>query len=96
MFGRCFCIGDFVQIVFGIFEVFFFLFEYSFGGIFGWLLSESMFVYVDSFVCQVIFLILKCVQQLCDMVMGGFDKVIVFGWNFIVGIGQQIVEFNDF
>ena len=27
--------------------------------------------------------------------MGGFDKVIVLGWNFAAGIGQDIADLND-
>ena len=27
--------------------------------------------------------------------MGGFDKVVVLGWNFSAGIGQDIAALND-
>lgn len=38
---------------------------------------------------------LRRAQQLRDTTMGGFDKVIVLGWNFAASIGQDITALND-
>lgn len=38
---------------------------------------------------------LRRAQQHRDSVMGGFDKVVVLGWNFSVGIGQDIAALHD-
>ena len=38
---------------------------------------------------------LRRAQQYRDSLMGGFDKVVVLGWNFSAGIGQDIAALND-
>jgi adenine-specific DNA-methyltransferase len=38
---------------------------------------------------------LRRAQQQRDSLMGGFDKVVVLGWNFSNGIGQDIAALND-
>jgi adenine-specific DNA-methyltransferase len=38
---------------------------------------------------------LRRAQQLRDTTMGGFDKVIVLGWNFAASIGHDITALND-
>lgn len=38
---------------------------------------------------------LKRAQQLRDSVMGGFDRVVVLGWNFAASIGQDVAALND-
>ena len=38
---------------------------------------------------------LRRAQGFRDVKMGGFDKVIVLGWNFAAGIGQDIADLND-
>ncbi|MCB1089098.1 MAG: site-specific DNA-methyltransferase, partial [Verrucomicrobiae bacterium] len=38
---------------------------------------------------------LKRAQQLRDTLMGGFDKVIVLGWNFSSSIGQDVAALHD-
>src|SRR5699024_9598376 len=37
----------------------------------------------------------KRAQGYRDVKMGGFDKVVVLGWNFSAGIGQDINDLND-
>lgn len=93
--GRRFRTGDLAQTVLGIFEALPLPPEHSLGGTLGRLPSESTLVYADSPARQVTLSTLKRAQQLRDTVMGGFDKVIVLGWNFTAGIGQQIAELND-
>lgn len=38
---------------------------------------------------------LRRAQQLRDASLGGFDKVVVLGWNFAASIGQDITALND-
>lgn len=38
---------------------------------------------------------LRRAQQHRDSLMGGFDKVVVLGWNFSASIGQDITALND-
>ena len=38
---------------------------------------------------------LRRAQQQRDTVMGGFDRVVVLGWNFAASIGQDITALND-
>ena len=38
---------------------------------------------------------LRRAQQLRDTTLGGFDKVVVLGWNFAASIGQDITALND-
>lgn len=38
---------------------------------------------------------LRRAQQLRDSILGGFDKVVVLGWNFAASIGHDISALND-
>jgi len=38
---------------------------------------------------------LRRAQQLRDTTMGGFDKIVVLGWNFSASIGHDITALND-
>ena len=38
---------------------------------------------------------LRRAQQQRDSVMGGFDRVVVLGWNFTAGIGRDVADLQD-
>ncbi len=93
--GRKYRTGDLAQTVLGIYEALPLSPDQSLGGTLGQLPGQSTLVYADSPSRQVTLSTLKRAQQLRDTVMGGFDKVVLLGWNFTAGIGQQIAELND-
>ena len=93
--GRKYRAGDLAQTVLGIYEALPLPPDQSLGGMLGQLPGQSTLVYADSPARQVTLSTLKRAQQLRDTVMGGFDKVVLLGWNFTAGIGQQIAELND-
>jgi adenine-specific DNA-methyltransferase len=93
--GRRYRTGDLAQTVLGIYEALPLPPDQSLGGILGHLPGQSTLVYADSPARQVTLSTLKRAQQLRDTVMGGFGKVVLLGWNFDAGIGQQIAELND-
>jgi adenine-specific DNA-methyltransferase len=93
--GRRYRTGDLAQTVLGIYGALPLPPEQSLGGVLGHLPGTSTLVYADSPARQVTLSTLTRAQQLRDTVMGGFDRVIVLGWNFTAGIGQQIAALDD-
>jgi adenine-specific DNA-methyltransferase len=57
--------------------------------------GQSALVYADSPNRLTTNSTLRRAQQLRDSTMGGFDKVIVLGWNFSAGIAQDVTALND-
>ncbi|MGB3327894.1 MAG: DNA methyltransferase [Thermomicrobiales bacterium] len=57
--------------------------------------NTSTLVYADSPNRLTTFSTLKRAIQQRDTVMGGFDKVIVLGWNFSAGIAHDVTALND-
>lgn len=57
--------------------------------------TTSELVYADSPSRLTTMSTLRRAQQLRDTTMGGFDKVVVLGWNFSASIGQDIAALND-
>ncbi len=61
----------------------------------GYIKQGRTLVYVDSPSRLTGFNTLKKAQELRGSFMGGWEKVVVLGWNFVVDIGQQISALND-
>ncbi len=57
--------------------------------------STKTLVFVDSPAKLTTISTLRRAQQLRDSSLGGFDKVVVLGWNFVASIGQDITALND-
>lgn len=93
--GRKFRTGDLAQTVLGIYGALPLPPEESLGGVLGQLPGENTLVYADSPARQVTLSTLKRAQALRESAMGGFDKVVVLGWNFTTGIGEQKAALND-
>jgi adenine-specific DNA-methyltransferase len=93
--GRKYRVGDLAQTVLGIYGALPLPAEQNLGGTLGRLPEENALVYADSPARQVTRSTLIRAQHLRDTVMGGFDKVIVLGWNFSPGIGQELSSLAD-
>jgi adenine-specific DNA-methyltransferase len=57
--------------------------------------GTKVLVYADSPSRLTTASTLRRAQQLRDTTMGGFDKVVVLGWNFSASIGQDVTALND-
>jgi len=57
--------------------------------------SMKTLVFVDSPAKLTTISTLRRAQQLRDSSFGGFDKVVILGWNFVASIGQDITALND-
>jgi len=61
----------------------------------GYIRQGRTLVYVDSPSKLTGLNTLRKAQTLRGSFMGGWDKVIVLGWNFVTNIGQEIMTLND-
>jgi len=61
----------------------------------GYIKSSKTLVFVDSPAKMTGYPTLKKAQQLRAGFMGGWNKVVVLGWNFVPDIGKIINELND-
>ena len=95
--GRSYRVGDLAQVVLSIFGALPLPLEdnpnknlgrISGGGI-------STLVFADSPSRLTTASTLRRAQQLRDTAMGGFDKVVVLGWNFSASIAQDVTALND-
>lgn len=93
--GRKYRVGELAQTVLGIYGALPLPPDESLGGILGSIPGESTLVYADAPSRQVTASTLQRAQMLRMSVMGGFDRVIVLGWNFQPQIGHTIAELND-
>jgi adenine-specific DNA-methyltransferase len=57
--------------------------------------ATKVLVYADSPSRLTTASTLRRAQQLRDTTMGGFDKVVVLGWNFSASIGQDVTALHD-
>lgn len=57
--------------------------------------STKTLVFADSPAKLTTISTLRRAQQLRDSSLGGFDRVVVLGWNFAASIGQDITALND-
>ena len=61
----------------------------------GYIKSSKTLIFVDSPSKMTGYATLKKAQELRNAFMGGWDKVVVLGWNFTIDIGQTIASLDD-
>ena len=93
--GRRFRVGDLAQVVLKLYGALPLPVEENATGSLGRLADSKTLVMVDSPARLTTVSTLRRAQQYRDSVLGGFDKVVVLGWNFSAGIGQDITALND-
>jgi len=92
MFKR---VGDLSQVVLGLYGALPFKPEQNPSRNLGYIKNTRTLVYVDSPSKLTGYNTLKKAQELRETFLGGWDKVIVLGWNFTIDIGKVINELND-
>jgi adenine-specific DNA-methyltransferase len=93
--GRKFRVGDLAQVVMKLYGALPLSPDENIGGALGRIPGNRTLVMVDSPSRLTTASTLRRAQQHRDSVMGGFDKVVILGWNFSAGIGQDIAAFHD-
>ena len=93
--GRSFRVGDLAKIVLDLFGALPLPPEENVNGSLGRLPGTRTLVYADSPSRLTTISTLKRAQGYREAKMGGFDEVVVLGWNFSAGIGQDINDLND-
>jgi adenine-specific DNA-methyltransferase len=93
--GRSFRVGDLARVVLDLYGALPLPTEENVNGSLGRLPNTRTLVYVDSPSRLTTISTLKRAQGFREAKMGGFDKVVVLGWNFAAGIGQDISDLND-
>lgn len=93
--GRSFRVGDLAKVVLDLFGALPLPAEENVNGSLGRMPGTRTLVFADSPSRLTTMSTLKRAQGYRDVKMGGFDKVIVLGWNFSAGIGQDINDLND-
>ncbi|GAA3749507.1 hypothetical protein GCM10022239_26060 [Leifsonia bigeumensis] len=95
VFGRKFRVGELAQTILGLYGALPLPPEENVNGSLGRLPEDKTLVLADSPSKLTTLTTLRKAQSFRDTKMGGFAKVIVLGWNFPAGIGQQIADLND-
>lgn len=93
--GRKFRVGDLAQVVLRLFGALPLPPEVSQGGALGRIADKQTLVIATSPNALVTGATLRRAQAARLSTMGGFDRVIVLGWNFSDSIGQDIEALND-
>lgn len=93
--GRSFRVGDLSRVVLDVYGALPLPPEENVNGSLGRLPGTRTLVMVDSPARLTTSSTLRRAQGYREVKMGGFDKVIVLGWNFSAGIGQDISDLND-
>ncbi|WP_277063153.1 site-specific DNA-methyltransferase [Schaalia cardiffensis] len=93
--GRSFRVGDLAKVVLDLFGALPLPHEENVNGSLGRLPGTRTLVLADSPSRLTTISTLKRAQGYREAKMGGFDKVVVLGWNFAAGIGQDIADLND-
>ncbi len=93
--GRSFRVGDLAKVVLDLFGALPLPPEENVNGSLGRLPGTRTLVYADSPSRLTTVSTLKRAQGYREVKMGGFDRVVVLGWNFSAGIGQGINDLND-
>ena len=93
--GRSFRIGDVAKVVLDLFGALPLPPEDNVNGSLGRLPNSRTLVYADSPSKLTTASTLRRAQGYRDSKLGGFEKVIVLGWNFSAGIGQDIANLSD-
>lgn len=93
--GRSFRVGDLAKVVLDLYGALPLPPEENVNGSLGRLPGTRTLVYADSPSRLTTISTLKRAQGYREVKMGGFDKVVVLGWNFSAGMGQDINDLND-
>ncbi|NMR21704.1 DNA methyltransferase [Cellulomonas fimi] len=93
--GRSFRVGDLAKVVLDLYGALPLPTEENVNGSLGRLPSTRTLVYADSPSKLTTVSTLRRAQGYRDSKLGGFEKVIVLGWNFSAGIGQDIASLGD-
>lgn len=93
--GRSFRVGDLAKVVLDLYGALPLPPEENVNGSLGRLQGGRTLVYADSPSRLTTISTLKRAQGYRQVKMGGFDRVVVLGWNFAAGIGQDISDLND-
>lgn len=95
--GRSYRVGDLAQVVLGIFGALPLSPEANPNRNLGRIPEgqSKTLVFADSPSRLTTASTLRRAQQLRDSTLGGFDKVIVLGWNFAASIGHDVAALND-
>lgn len=93
--GRSFRVGDLARVVLDLYGALPLPPEENVNGSLGRLPYGRTLVMADSPSRLTTISTLRRAQGYRDSKMGGFDRVIVLGWNFSAGIGQDIADLND-
>lgn len=93
--GRKFRVGDLAKVVLDLYGALPLPPEENVNGSLGRIPNTRTLVYADSPSRLTTISTLKRAQGCREVKMGGFDKVVVLGWNFSAGIGQDISDLND-
>lgn len=93
--GRSFRIGDLARVVLDIYGALPLPPEENVNGSLGRIPHTNTLVLADSPARLTTVSTLRRAQGYRDSKLGGFDKVIVLGWNFSAGIGHDIAALSD-
>lgn len=93
--GRSFRVGDLAKVVLHLYGAVPLPEEENAAGNLGQVPGNKILVMADSPSRLTTASTLRRAQQQRETVMGGFDKVVVLGWNFAASIGQDITAMND-
>lgn len=93
--GRSFRVGDLAKVVLDLYGALPLPPEDNVNGSLGRLPNSRTLVFADSPSKLTTASTLRRAQGYRDSKLGGFDRVIVLGWNFSAGIGQDIAALND-
>lgn len=93
--GRKFRIGDLAQVVLKLYGALPLLQKENINNSLGRIPNTKTLIFADSPSRLTTVSTLRRAQQYRESVMGGFDKVVVLGWNFSAGIGHDISALND-
>lgn len=93
--GRSFRVGDLARVVLDLYGALPLGPEENVNGSLGRLPNSRTLVFADSPSKLTTMLTLRRAQDYRDSRLGGFEKVVVLGWNFSAGIGQDIAALDD-
>ena len=94
-FGRKYRVGDLARIILDLYGALPLDPAENVNGSLGRVPGESTLVLADSPARMTNLATLRRAQSYRDSKLGGFDNVIVLGWNFPAGIGQEVRDLND-
>ncbi len=93
--GRKFRVGDLSRVILGLYGALPLPPEENINGALGRMPDSSTLVYVESPSRLTTPSTLTRAQGYRDSKLGGFEKVVVLGWNFQAGIGQAVAALKD-